>query len=72
MKEGGNLLLYTTIRNREEDDDTPGYYGIGERKYFDAALSLQFVLDTLIESGFAVIETNDAASSRRTCCPCQP
>ena len=64
VKEGGNLLLYT-IRNQEEDNDAPGYYGIGERKYFDVALSLQFVLDTLKESGFAVIETNELPQEER-------
>ena len=65
VKEGGNLLLYTTIRNREKGDDTPGYYGIGERKHFDVALSLQFVLDTLKESGFAVVETNELPQEER-------
>ena len=58
VKNGGDLLLYTTIRNREEHDDTPGYYGIGERKVFDVALPLQFVLTTLKQNGFTVIETN--------------
>ena len=59
VKTGGNLLLYTSVRNREENDDTPGYYYAGEEKHIQVALPLQFVLTTLKESGFAVVETNE-------------
>ena len=38
VKTGGILLLHTTLRNREDHDDTPGYYAIGEIRYFDVAL----------------------------------
>ena len=56
VKRGGSLLLYSTVRNR--DDDTPGYYYVGEQRHVNVALPLQFVLATLKESGFAVIDTN--------------
>ena len=58
VKRGGTFLLYSSVRNREENDDTPGYYYIGKEKHIQVALPLQFVLTTLKESGFAVIETN--------------
>ena len=38
VKTGGTLLLHTTLRNWEDHDDTPGYYAIGEIRYFDVAL----------------------------------
>ena len=58
VKRGGNFLLYSTVRNRKENDDTPGYYYVGEKRHIQVALPLQFVLTTLKECGFAVIETN--------------
>jgi 2-polyprenyl-3-methyl-5-hydroxy-6-metoxy-1,4-benzoquinol methylase len=58
VKREGNLLIHSTIRNREEGNDTPGYYYINEKKHIEVALSLQFVLMTLKECGFSVIETN--------------
>ena len=58
VKRGGNLLLYSSIRNREEHDQTPGYYYVGETKHIQVALPLKFVLKTLEENGFTVAETN--------------
>ena len=58
VKIGGNLLLYSAVRNRDENDNTPGYYYIGEQKHVQIALPLQFVLVTLKESGLAVVEMN--------------
>jgi hypothetical protein len=58
VKREGNLLIHSTVRNRKEGDDTPGYYYIGEKRHIQIALSLQFVLMTLKESGFSVIEIN--------------
>ena len=58
VKSGGNYLLHTTIRNRKEHDLTPGFYTIGGTKHLEVALPLQFVLMTLEENGFIVIETN--------------
>ena len=58
VKREGNLLIHSTVRNREKGDDTPGYYYVGEKKHIQVALPLQFVLTTLKESGFSVIETN--------------
>ena len=58
VKTGGNLLLYSTVRNRDENDDTPGYYHVGEQRYDQVALPLQFVLATLKETGFDVADTN--------------
>ena len=34
VKKGRNLLLYSSVRNREENDDTPGYYYVGEESIF--------------------------------------
>ena len=51
-------MLHSTVRNRKENDDTPGYYYVGEKRHVQVALLLQFVLMTLKECGFAVIETN--------------
>ena len=59
VKRGGNFLLHSSVRNREENDDTPGYYTIGKERHIQVALPLKFVLTTLKESGFAVIETNE-------------
>ena len=59
VKRGGNFLLYSSVRNREENDDTPGYYSVGNERHIQVALPLQFVLTTLKESGFAVVETNE-------------
>ena len=58
VKKGGNLLLYLSVRNREENDDTPGYYYSGDERHIQVALPLEFVLMTLKESGFSVVETN--------------
>ncbi len=58
VKNDGTLLLYTSIRNREETDNTPGYYYVGEEKYIQVALPLEFVQATLTECGFDVIKTN--------------
>ena len=58
MNKGGNLLLYSTVRNRKEGDDTPGYYYVGETRHIQVALPLQFMLTTLKECGFTVTETN--------------
>ena len=58
VKSGGTFLLYSSIRNREEHDQTPGYYHVGETKHVQIALPLQFVLMTLEENGFIVMETN--------------
>jgi hypothetical protein len=58
VKIGGNLLLYSTVRNRDENDNTPGYYYVGKQRYVQVALPLQFVLATLKESGFAVADIN--------------
>jgi hypothetical protein len=52
VKREGNLLIHSTVRNRKEGDDTPGYYYIGEKRHIQIALSLQFILMTLKESGF--------------------
>ena len=49
---GGTLLLYSTVRNKEG----LGYYHVGEAKYVQVALPLQFVLHTLEEVGFADIK----------------
>ena len=65
VKVGGNLLLYTTVRNRNDHDDTPGYYTIGERRYIDVALPLKFVLATLKDSGFTVVEANEIPEKER-------
>ena len=46
------VSFYLTVRNR--DDDTPGYYYVGEQRHVNVALPLQFVLAILKESGFAV------------------
>ena len=58
VKKGGNLVLYSTVRNRGEHDQTPGYYFIRESKYVQVALPMKFVLKTLEENGFTVVETN--------------
>ena len=58
VKRGGSLLLYSSNRNREEHDQTPGYYYVGETRHVQVALPLQFVLTTLKENGFNVVETN--------------
>ena len=58
LKTGGNLLLHSTVRNREEGDDTPGYYYVGEKRHIQIALPLQFVLTTLKECGFSVTKAN--------------
>ena len=58
VKSGGTFLLYSSIRNREEHDQTPGYYHVGETKHLQVALPLHFVLMTLEENGFIVMETN--------------
>ena len=58
VKTGGNLLLHSTVRNREEGDDTPGYYYVGEKRHIQIALPLQFVLTTLKECGFSVTKAN--------------
>ena len=60
VERGGNLLLYSSVRNnREENDDTPGYYYVGQKRHIQVALPLQFVQATLKENGFAVMETNN-------------
>ena len=58
VKRGGNLLLCSSIRNRGEHDQTPGYYYVGETKYIQVALPLNFVLNTLEENGLTVAGTN--------------
>ena len=58
VKQGGNLLLYSTIRNREDNDQTPGYYTVGKQRHDEVALPLEFVLKTLQENGLTVNETN--------------
>ena len=65
MKTNGNLLLYTTVRNRDDHDDTPGYYTIGERRFIDVALPLKFVLSTLTDSGFTIVEVNEIPEEAR-------
>lgn len=58
VKHRGNLLLFSTIRNRREGDDTPGYHYVGEEKHTEVALPLNFVQTTLSECGFDILETN--------------
>ena len=58
-KKGGNFLLYSSVRNRGEHDETPGYYHVGKEKHIQVALPLQFVMTTLKESGFLVAEINE-------------
>ena len=58
VKRDGTLLLYTTIRNREANDNTPGYYYVGEQRIVQVALPLEFVQATLNECGFSVEKTN--------------
>ena len=58
VKRGGSLLLYSSVRNRGEHDQTPGYYYVGETKHIQVALPLKFVLKTLEENGFTVAKTN--------------
>ena len=65
VKSNENLLLYTTVRNRDDHDDTPGYYTIGERKYIDVALPLKFVLSTLTDSEFTIVEANEIPEEER-------
>lgn len=57
VKRDGHLFLYSSIRNREEHDQTPGYYYVGKMKHLQVALPFEFVLKTMKESGFTVIET---------------
>lgn len=57
VKRGGNFVLYSTVRNRAEHDQTPGFYFIGESKYAQVALPLKFVMKTLEENGFTVAQT---------------
>ena len=56
VKRGGNLLLYSAVRNRDDNDNTPGYYYVSEQRHVQVALPLQFVIATLRESGFAVMD----------------
>ena len=65
VKRGGSLLLYSSIRNREEGDDTPGYYYAGEGKHIQVALPLEFVLTTLKGNGFDVNEANSLPEKER-------
>ena len=65
VKTGGNLLLYTTVRNRDDDDDTPGYYTVGDKRYNYVALPLKFVLSTLKGGGFTVVEANEIPEEDR-------
>ena len=51
-KKGGNVLLYSSVRNRGEHDETPGYYHVGKEKHIQVALPLQFVMMTLKEAVF--------------------
>ena len=64
-KKGGNFLLYSSVRNRGEHDETPGYYHVGKEKHIQVALPLQFVMMTLKESGFSVDETNQLPTEKR-------
>ena len=52
-------MLYSSVRNRGEHDETPGYYHVGKEKHIQVALPLQFVMTTLKESGFLVAEINE-------------
>ena len=54
IRTGGTLLLNSTVRNKEG----LGYYYVGEHKYVQVALPLQFVLTTLEENGFIDITKN--------------
>ena len=54
IKAGGTLLLYSTVRNKEGQ----GYYHVGDKKYVQVALPLQFVEITLKEAGFVDITKN--------------
>ena len=58
-KKGGNFLLYSSVRNRGEHDETPGYYHVGKEKHVQVALPLQFVVMTLKQNGFSVVEINE-------------
>ena len=58
VKRDGSLLLYTSIRNREDNDNTPGYYYVGKEKHIQVALPLEFVQTALKECGFDVVKTN--------------
>ena len=58
VKRGGNLLLYSSVRNRGASDQTPGYYYVGKIRYIQVALPLQFVQTTLKDNGFEIIKTN--------------
>ena len=66
VKTGRTLLLHTTLRNQEDHDNTPGYYAIGDMRYFDVALPLNFVLATLKASGFIIVEANEIPEKERT------
>ena len=54
IKTGGTFLLHFTVRNKEGQ----GYYHVGENKYVQVALPLQFLLTTLEETGFTKITKN--------------
>ena len=65
-KKGGNFLLYSSVRNRGEHDETPGYYHVGTEKHIQVALPLHFVIMTLKESEFLVVETNQLPTEKST------
>ena len=54
IKNGGTLLLYSTVRNKEGQ----GYYHIGKKKYIQVALPVRFIESTLEEAGFVDITRN--------------
>ena len=58
VKPGANLLLYSTILNREDNDHTPGYYTIRKERHIQVALPLESVLKTLQENRLTVDEMN--------------
>ena len=39
-KKGGNFLLYLSVHNQGEYNETPGYYHVGKEKYIQVALPL--------------------------------
>ena len=52
--EGGHLLIYVSIRNKEG----LGCYYVGEQMFHPLCLTEEFVLKTLRESGFTIVKNN--------------
>ena len=54
LNQGGHLLLYVSIRNKEG----LGCYYVGEQEFHPLCLTEQFVLTTLTDNGFIVVKNN--------------